>query len=85
MRAQFLGSALLVVAAVACTDDKPAKSGLVTAPQRPALTLTTLPKDASTICVANVRQRDALLANPKTTADSPDLAALTAVIDDVCQ
>jgi len=57
----------------------------VTAPLRPALTMTTLPKDASTVCVASVRQRDALLANPKTTSDSPDLSALSAVIDDVCQ
>ena len=47
--------------------------------------MTTLSKDASTVCVANVRQRDALLSNPKTTSDSPDLAALNAVIDDVCQ
>lgn len=85
MRVQFFCSALLLLAAVACTDDKPAKSGLVTAPQRPALTMTTLSKDASTVCVANVRQRDALLSNPKTTSDSPDLAALNAVIDDVCQ
>lgn len=85
MRVQILFTAALLVVAAACTDDKPAKSGLVTAPQRPALTLTTLPKDASTICAANVRQRDALLANPKTTSDSPDLAALNAVIDDVCQ
>ena len=85
MRVQFLFTAALLFAAVACTDDKPAKSGLVTAPQRPALTMTTLPKDASTVCVASVRQRDALLSNPKTTSDSPDLAALNAVIDDVCQ
>ena len=85
MRVHFLCTALLVMAAVACTDDKPAKSGLVTAPQRPALTMTTLSKDASTVCVANVRQRDALLSNPKTTSDSPELTALNAVIDDVCQ
>ena len=85
MRLQHLLAAALLLAGVACTDDKPAKSGLVTAPQRPALTMTTLSKDASTVCVANVRQRDALLSNPKTTSDSPDLAALNAVIDDVCQ
>ena len=85
MRVQFLFTAMLLLVAAACTDDKPAKSGLVTAPQRPALTMTTLPKDASTVCVANVRQRDALLSNPKTTSNSPDLAALNAVIDDVCQ
>lgn len=85
MRLQHFMAAALLLAGVACTDDKPAKSGLVTAPQRPALTLTTLSKDASTVCVANVRHRDALLANPKTTSDSPDLAALNAVIDDVCQ
>lgn len=85
MRVQFLFTAALLFAAVACTDDKPARSGLVTAPPRPALTLTTLPKDASTVCVASVRQRDALLRNPKTTSASPDLAVLNSVIDDVCQ
>jgi hypothetical protein len=85
MRVQNLVIAALLLVAAACTDDKPAKSGLVTAPLRPALTMTTLPKDASTVCVASVRQRDALLANPKTTSDSPDLSALSAVIDDVCQ
>jgi len=85
MRVQFLFTAALLLAGVACTDDKPANSGLVTAPQRPALTMTTLSKDASTVCVANVRQRDALLANPKTTSDSPELTALNSVIDDVCQ
>lgn len=85
MRAQILFTAALLLAGIACTDDKPARSGLVTAPPRPALTMTTLPKGASTVCVASVRQRDALLANPKTTSGSPDLAALNAVIDDVCQ
>ena len=44
----------------------------------------TLPKDASTICVANVRQRDQLSAKPQTAATSRTITALGAVIDDVC-
>ena len=81
----FAAAALLAVVA-GCTDERPnAKSALTTAPQRPALTMSTLSKDAPTICVSSVRQRDLLLANPKTTAASPALSALNAVIDDVCQ
>ncbi|HSQ33057.1 MAG TPA: hypothetical protein VLN49_24555 [Gemmatimonadaceae bacterium] len=86
MRFPLLASAAVLTLAAACTDDRPnTKSALTTAPQRPALTMSTLSKDASTVCVASVRQRDLLIANPKTTADSPDLAALNAVVDDVCQ
>jgi hypothetical protein len=44
----------------------------------------TLPAGASTICIANVRQRDQLLANPQTAATSRQVTALGAVIDDVC-
>jgi hypothetical protein len=44
----------------------------------------TLPIDASTICVANVRQRDQLSAKPQTAATSRTIIALGAVIDDVC-
>lgn len=86
MRSSVFAAAALLTLAAGCTDERPnAKSGLVTAPPRPALTMTTLPKDAPTVCVSSVRQRDLLLANPKTTADSPNLAALNSVIDDVCQ
>lgn len=86
MRFPLFASAALLTLAAGCTDERPnTKSALTTAPQRPALTMSTLPKDAPTVCVASVRQRDLLIANPKTTADSPSLAALNAVIDDVCQ
>jgi hypothetical protein len=72
--------------AVACKDDRPARSHSLTAPERPGLTLKTLPKDAPTICVASVGHRDRLLAikNP-TAATARDLNSLNAVIDDVCQ
>jgi hypothetical protein len=46
--------------------------------------MSTLPTDASTVCVASVRKRDQLLAKPGSTT-STNLAALDAVIDDVCQ
>jgi len=72
--------------AAACKDERPRASALTTAPERPALTLKTLPNDAPTICVANVRHRDRLLAiTHPTPANSRDLSALNAVIDDVCR
>jgi hypothetical protein len=58
----------------------------MTAPERPALTMKTLPNDAPTICVANVRHRDRLLSiTHPTPANARDLSALNAVIDDVCR
>ena len=74
----------LLCLATACKDDRPLRPSLVTAPTRPALTMSTLPSDASTVCAASVRKRDALVAKPGT-AGSADLSALNAVIDDVCQ
>jgi len=71
--------------AAACKDERPMKSALITAPSKPALTMSTLPSDASTVCVASVRKRDQLLAKPHSTPGAANLAALDAVIDDVCQ
>ena len=70
----------------ACRDDRPRSYALSTAPGRPALTMSTLANDAPTICVANVRQRDRLLAiqNP-TAAVTRSISALDDVIDDVCR
>ena len=79
---------IVAVAAIlcgACRDDHPLNSATITAPPQPALTMRTLPKDASTICVANVRQRDQLLTKPQTDATSRKVIALGAVIDDVCR
>lgn len=86
MRFPVIAAAALLALAAGCTDERPnTRSALTTAPARPALTMSTLSKDASTVCVSSVRQRDLLLANPKTTAASPALSSLNAVIDDVCQ
>ena len=84
MRYSVAGIAVMLCLAAACTDERPSKSALVTAPPRPALTMKTLPSDASTVCAASVRQRDQLLAKPQS-AKSTSLASLDAVIDDVCQ
>jgi len=82
MKASLSALGALLILAAACTDERPDKrSGLVTAPGRPALTLKTLPANASTVCVASVRKRDQLLA--KTPTASHD--ALDAAIDDICQ
>jgi hypothetical protein len=83
MRFAIASTAALLCLAAGCRDDR--QSSLpVTAPPQPALTMRTLPKDASTICVANVRQRDQLSAKPQTAATSRTIIALGAVIDDVC-
>jgi hypothetical protein len=85
MRYQLAAAVGLICLATACTDDHPNKSSsLVTAPSKPALTMSNLPGDASTVCVASVRQRDQFLAKPGT-AGAANLDALNAVIDDVCQ
>jgi hypothetical protein len=85
MRYQLAVALGLICVAVACTDDHPSKSSsLVTAPAKPALTMSTLPSNASTVCVATVRQRDQLIAKPAA-GGAADLDALNAVIDDVCQ
>jgi hypothetical protein len=85
MRYPLVGVAAMMCLAAACSNDKPMKSALVTAPPRPALTMSTLPHDASTICVASVRRRDQLLAKPQASTTATSRAALDAVIDDVCQ
>ena len=85
MRYQLAAAAGLICLATACTDDHPAtKSSSLTAPSKPALTMSNLPSDASTVCVATVRQRDQVIAKPAA-GGAADLDALNAVIDDVCQ
>jgi hypothetical protein len=82
MKASLSILGVLIVVAVACTDEHPARrSSLVTAPGGPALTLKTLPANASTVCVASVRKRDQLLAKTPTA----NHAALDAAIEDICQ
>ena len=84
MRFAIASTAALLCLAAGCRDDNRQSSPLFTAAPQPALTMRTLPKDASTICVANVRQRDQLSAKPQTAATSRTIIALGAVIDDVC-
>ncbi len=87
MRFAIAGTAALLCLAAGCRDENRQSSLTVTAPPQspqPALTMRTLPQDASTICVANVRQRDQLSAKPQTAATSRTIIALGAVIDDVC-
>ena len=82
MKARLSVVGALLVLATACTDERPARhSSLVTAPGGPALTLKTLPANASTVCVASVRKRDQLLAKTPTASH----AALDAAIEDICQ
>jgi len=72
--------------ATACRDDRPLAALLTTAPHAPRLTVKSLPADSPTICVANVRQRDRLLAIAHPTAtNTRDISALDDVIDDVCR
>lgn len=85
MRPAIAGAAAILCLVAACRDDHRLNPASVTAPPQPALTMRTLPKGASTICIANVRQRDQLLAKPQTAASSRKIIALGAVIDDVCQ
>ena len=84
MRYAIAGTAVLLCFAAGCQDDNRQSSLLVTAVPKPVMTMRTLPQGASTICVANVRQRDQLLAKPQTAAMSRQVIALGAVIDDVC-
>ena len=72
-----------VVLAAACTD-KPVERSGITAPGKLRLTMSSLPGNASTVCVANVRARDALLARPVGDAQQAKLEALDVVIDDTC-
>ena len=84
MRFAIASTAAVLLLAAGCQDDNRQSSLLVTAAPQPVLTMRTLPKGASTICVANVRQRDQLSAKPQTAATSRTIIALGAVIDDVC-
>jgi uncharacterized lipoprotein YajG len=84
MSVRMLAAVPLLVFA-ACTDDRSRQVDLSTAPPQPSLTMKTLPKGASTICVASVRQRDAALAKPAKVRASLDLTSLDALIDDVCR
>ena len=84
MRFAIASTAVVLCLAAGCRDDHRQNTLLVTAPPQPALTMRTLPTNASTICAANVRQRDQLFAMPQTAATSRKIIALGAVIDDVC-
>ena len=84
--ARIAAAGVALCLATACRDDRPIQALLTTAPQAPRLTSRNLPSDAPTICAANVRQRDRLLAiaHP-TAANTRAISALDDVIDDVCR
>jgi len=83
---RLAAAGVTVCLAAACRDDRPIQALLTTAPPAPRLTIRNLPSDAPTICVANVRKRDRLLAIARpTAANTRDISALDAVIDDVCR
>lgn len=84
MRFAIVSMAAMLLLVAGCQDDHRQNTLLVTAPPPPPLTMRTLPSDASTICMANVRQRDQLSAKPQTAATSRKIIALGVVIDDVC-
>ena len=73
--------ALLVSGAAACTD-KPVERTNLTSPGRPRLTMSSLPANASTVCVAAVKERDGLLAKNELKTDRVD--ALDALVEDTC-
>ena len=82
---RFTPLVLAVVLAAACTD-KPDEKSTTTAPLRPRLTMASLPSNASTICVAAVKERDQLLAPGGDGLGSKQarLGALDALVEDTC-
>ena len=73
----------LVVTAAACTDKPVEKAANLTSPGRARLTMSSLPPDASTVCVAAVKQRDGLLASSDPKPEGR-LDALDALVEDTC-
>ena len=73
--------AAVVVMAAACTD-KPIEKSSLTSPGRARLTMSSLPPNASTVCVAAVKERDGLLAKSELKTDRID--ALDALVEDTC-
>lgn len=80
-RPTHLVLAVLVISAAACTD-KPIEKASLTSPGRARLTMSSLPSNASTVCVAAVKERDGLLAKSELKTDR--LEALDALVDDTC-
>lgn len=74
--------AALVVTAIGCTD-KPVEKSSLTSPGRPRLTMSSLPANASTVCVAAVKERDGLLLKSHSSAQSR-ITALDALVEDTC-
>jgi len=73
--------AAVVLMAAACTD-KPIEKTSLTSPGRARLTMSSLPPNASTVCVAAVKERDGLLAKSELKTDRID--ALDALVEDTC-
>ena len=73
--------AAVAAVAAACTD-KPIEKTSLTSPGRARLTMSSLPPNASTVCVAAVKERDGLLAKSELKTDRID--ALDALVEDTC-
>jgi len=73
---------MLAVTAAACTDKPAEKATNLTSPGRARLTMSSLPSNASTVCVAAVKERDGLLAKSDLKTDRLD--ALDALVEDTC-
>jgi hypothetical protein len=86
----FLVAGLLLCATSACIDRHERTTSIAaTAPAEPALTVKNLPSTASSVCVANVGERDRLLATKAPTAQAElqmqrRIRALSILIADVC-
>jgi len=76
---------IALVVAAGCAE-RPNEKSTTTAPPRSRLTVGTLPANASTVCVAAVKERDQLLAggNDGATPQQERVKALDAVVDDTC-
>ena len=78
----------VVLATGSCSDD-PTKgtASAPTAPSKPRLTASNLPKDASTVCVSAVTQRDQLTNGLNGLTDGQreqKMTSLDALIEDSC-
>ena len=74
--------AALVLSMLAACTDKPIEKTSLTSPGRARLTMSSLPSNASTVCVAAVKERDGLLAKSELKTDRID--ALDALVEDTC-
>jgi hypothetical protein len=85
MKRPALLACVVLMSLAACTD-KHVDQANMTAPSHTRLTTASLPSDASTVCVAAVKERDQLLAPSTKTSESVQtrIDALDALVEDTC-